>query len=284
MAWGILLGLGASLGWGVSSFLAGQQARQVSPLLISIWSQIVGGLVLLVLLIGSGTAPTGAGFGWGVVAGLFGSSALVLFYRGMALGQVSLVTPIASCGALVPVLAGLASGEPLSWWAGAGIMLALAGIVLVSLRSGAQRGTITRERAALGYALGAALCFGLFFVFAGRGVAAAAQAPLWVTIGGRAGGLTLLLGIQVLRTQALPWPDQRRIVQLGTLGVIDTAATATFTLAALAPNLGLVAVLGSLYPVVTILLSRLVLAERLTRLQSIGVGLSLAGIALIAVP
>jgi drug/metabolite transporter (DMT)-like permease len=284
MAWGIVLGLGASLGWGVSSFLAGQQARQVSPLVISIWSQIIGGLVLLVLLIGSGTAPTGAGVGWGVVAGLFGSSALVQFYRGMALGQVSLVTPIASCGALVPVLVGLARGEPLSLWGGAGIVLALAGIVLISLRNETQQEATTHERAALIYALGAALCFGLFFVFAGRGVAASEHAPLWVTIGGRAGGLTLLLGVQALRTQTLPWPDQRRMVQLGALGVIDTAATVTFTLAALAPNLGLVAVLGSLYPVVTIVLSRLVLAERLTSLQYLGVGISLAGVALIAVP
>jgi drug/metabolite transporter (DMT)-like permease len=280
---GILLGLGASLGWGVSGFLGGLQSRQTAPLMITFWSQLIGSVILLAAILVTGAPPAWVGIGWGMVAGMFGSTALVLFYRGMSVGMVSIVTPVASCGALVPVLLGLAQGQTISWRGGLGLALAFAGIVLVSLQSGASQGRATQPRRALLYALGAALGFGLFFVFAARGTANAQDAPLWVTAGARTGGLTLLGMTQLLRNGLPEWPG-RRIIPLGLIGLIDTSATGLFTLATLAPNLGVVAVLASLYPVVTILLGRLVLAERLTPPQYGGVTLALAGVALIAAP
>lgn len=283
MGWGIVLGLGASLGWGVSSFLAGQQARRLSPLLVTIWSQIIGGVVLLLVLLLSGTSPTLPTVGWGLLAGLFGSSALVLFYQSMVLGQVSLVTPIVSCSVLVPLLVGLVRGEPLGWRGLLGIVLVLAGIVLVSLRPGARRQAASAEGRSLLYAFGAALSFGLSFVLVDQG-AAGSSMPLWVTLSARTGGLTLLLVVQLLHTGRLPVPDQQTLRQLGTIGLVDTTGTALFTVATLAPSLGVVTVLASLYPVVTIVLSRLFLAERLSTLQYSGVGLTLAGITLLALP
>jgi drug/metabolite transporter (DMT)-like permease len=285
LTWGILLGLGASLGWGVSGFLGGLQSRLTPSLLITFWSQLIGSVILLAAILFAGAPPAWGGIGWGMVAGLFGSSALVLFYRGMSIGLVSIVTPVASCGALVPVLLGLAQGQTITGRAGIGLALAFAGIVLVSLQTGASQGRTTHPRRALLYALGAALGFGLFFVFAARGTAIAQEAPLWVTAGARTGGLTLLFTTQLLLLRnGLPeWPG-RHIIRLGLIGLIDTSATGLFTLATLAPNLGIVAVLASLYPVVTILLGRLLLAERLTPPQYGGIALALAGVALIAAP
>jgi drug/metabolite transporter (DMT)-like permease len=212
-----------------------------------------------------------------------GSSALVLFYHGLSLGQVSLVTPVASCGAVVPVLVGLLRGEALSWFSVAGIALALVGIVLVSLHTaGAQ--AHTHARRALAYALAAALAFGLFFVFAANGTAVPGAQPLWVALAGRAGGLSLLLAFQLGRGRRLVWLGWPRFGRLAAIGVIDIAATVCYTIATLALNLGVVAVLASLYPVVTILLGRLMLAERLSPRQYAGVGLALCGVVLLALP
>jgi drug/metabolite transporter (DMT)-like permease len=127
LTWGILLGLGASLGWGVSGFLGGLQSRLTPSLLITFWSQLIGSVILLAAILFAGAPPAWGGIGWGMVAGLFGSSALVLFYRGMSIGLVSIVTPVASCGALVPVLLGLAQGQTITGRAGIGLALAFAG-------------------------------------------------------------------------------------------------------------------------------------------------------------
>jgi drug/metabolite transporter (DMT)-like permease len=64
--------------------------------------------------------------------------------------------------------------------------------------------------------------------------------------------------------------------------VTDIVANASYALAASRSNLSIAAVLASLYPVVTALLARTVLSERLRQVQTVGVIAALAGVLLLS--
>ena len=198
----ILLGLGSGLCWGTADFLGGLQSRRLPALVVALWTQLLGGLALaaVVVLIGETTTP--AAVGWGVVGGVFGGLGLFCFYRGLAIGPMSVVAPVAACGAAVPVVVAFLLGRPPSLVALGGIAAALAGVVLVSTPSRAAEEEGSDPRAGLTVALGAAVSFGLFFVFLHQG-ADAGGPPLWVVAGARVGSLTLLILLALAARQPL---------------------------------------------------------------------------------
>lgn len=279
MTWSILLGLGSGLCWGAADFLGGLQSRQLPALAVALWSQLAGGLALLSGLLLTGPATT-AGASWGMAAGICGATALLMFYKALAIGTMSVVAPISACGAALPVLLGLARGELLQPLTALGILAALAGVALVSLQSGGSSAA-RNQRLALVLAVGAALGFGLFFILIAQAAAQPGASALWVNVWGRAGSVPLLAVLQLTTTQTAGWPG-RRIGLVGLVGILDMAANVLFALASQRGELGVVAVLSSLYPVTTVILSWAVLGERLIWLQYLGVGLALLGIGLLA--
>ena len=299
MTLGVPLGLGSGLCWGTADFFGGIQSRRLPALSVVVWSQAAGALALAVALAVQGRPPTPSGFAWGFAAGAGSGFALLLFYRGLAEGAMSVVAPIAACGAVVPVLVAPLRGERPSALAVPGIAAAVAGVVLVSRSPDARRhpgpegsgepprgSPVDREgrppARVLALALGAALGFGLYFVFVDAGMATAGASPLWVVAGGRASSLLVLVAIALAgrRTEAA-WPG-RRIVPVALVGIADTSANLLFALAAASGNLAVVGVLGSLYPVATVVLARWLLRERLSAGQNAGVLLALTGVGLLA--
>jgi drug/metabolite transporter (DMT)-like permease len=276
----LLLGLSSGLCWGAADFVGGLQARRLPALAVAFWSQVAGAVALAVALALVGQSTSAPALAWGVVAGVFGGGGLLCFYRGLAIGPMSIVAPVAACGAAVPVLAAILLGQPPGWLALGGIAAALLGIVLVSTPSGPVEGSAGRPREALAVALGAAVCFGCFFVFLDRGVEAGGP-PLWVVGAARLGSLATIGLLALAGRRPLPWPGRRAPV-VAAVGLTDTLANVLFTFATSQGNLGVVSVLGSLYPVATVLLARLVLAERLGRPQGAGVAVALTGVALMA--
>jgi drug/metabolite transporter (DMT)-like permease len=279
---GVPLGLGSGLCWGTADFFGGIQSRRLPALSVVVWSQAAGALALGVALAVQGRPPTPSGFAWGLAAGAGSGFALLLFYRGLAEGAMSVVAPIAACGAVVPVLVAPLRGERPSALAVPGIVAAVAGVVLVS-RSPYPRQHLGGQPArVLALALGAALGFGLYFVFVDAGTATAGASPLWVVAGGRASSLLVLVAIALAGRRAeAAWPG-RRIVPVALVGIADTGANLLFALAATSGNLAVVGVLGSLYPVATVVLARWLLRERLSAGQNAGVLLALTGVGLLA--
>jgi drug/metabolite transporter (DMT)-like permease len=292
---GVPLGLGSGLCWGTADFFGGIQSRRLPALSVVVWSQAAGALALAVALAVQGRPPTPSGFAWGLAAGAGSGFALLLFYRGLAEGAMSVVAPIAACGAVVPVLVAPLRGERPSALAVLGIVAAVAGVVLVSRspdprrypggfggpQGGPPMGRAPEGQAparVLALALGAALGFGLFFVFVDAGTATAGASPLWVV----AGSLLVLVAIaRAGRRAEAAWPG-RRIVPVALVGIADTSANLLFALAATSGNLAVVGVLGSLYPVATVVLARWLLRERLSAGQNAGVLLALTGVGLLA--
>jgi uncharacterized membrane protein len=288
---GVPLGLSSGLCWGTADFFGGMQSRRLPALTVAFWSQVAGALGLVVALAVSGTRPTPAGVAWGLVAGVGSGCALVLFYRGLAEGTMSIVAPVSACGAVVPVAAALLTGHRPGALAGLGVTAAITGVVLVSRprptapgpSGGAGRGGAGRSGRVLAMALGSALGFGLFYVFVDAGTTGSRGDPLWVIAGARSSSLVMLSMIALVGNRsALRWPG-RRIGPVALVGVGDTGANLLFAYAATTGNLAVVGVLGSLYPVATVVLARWLLGERLSGGQSAGVALALTGVGLLAV-
>lgn len=283
---GVPLGVSSGLCWGAADFFGGIQSRRLPALTVAFWSQMAGALALAVALAVAGAPLVPTGFAWGLAAGVGSGCALVLFYRGLAEGTMSIVAPVSACGAIVPVTAALLTGDQPGALAGLGVLAAITGIILVSRT--APRGTPGtpespgRAGRVLAMALGSALGFGLFYVFVDAGTAGSRGAPLWVIAGARASSLLMLSTIALVGGgSALRWPG-RRIGPVALVGVGDTGANLLFAYAATTGNLAVVGVLGSLYPVATVVLARWLLGERLTGGQNAGVVLALTGVGLLA--
>jgi len=191
---------------------------------------------------------------------------------------MSVVAPISATAAAVPVLVGLAEGERPSGLQIAGMAAALAGVILAS-REPIEEGGPPPNRAAIGLALVAAAGFGTFFVGIDRASADADVAGV-IAIS-RSSSLALLVVAALVVRPALP-RDGASLAALGMIGVLDLGANGLYALATQEGLLSVVSVLGSLYPAVTVVLARVVLAERVARVQEVGVVLALAGVVAIS--
>jgi drug/metabolite transporter (DMT)-like permease len=273
------LALLSSLLWGTADFLGGTASRRLDALQVVLVSQAVAlvGLVPLVALLGPDLAA--ATVVTGVLAGLVGPVALLAFYRGLALGTMGVVAPIAALGVVVPVVAGLLAGEDPSAPQSAGIVVAVIGVVLASgpeLRGGGRRPLVL--------AMGAAVGFGMVFVLLAEGSASAGTGEVvLVLLAMRATSVVLLGGLVVARSgpAAITVP-RRDLPTLALVGAFDVGANGTFAVATQSDLVSVVAVLASLYPAVTAVLAWQLHGERLRPLQLAGVGAALAGVVLLS--
>ena len=262
----------ASLLWGVADFLAGRASRVHPAAMVALVGQAIGLLALALILLIRG-ADTGA-VAPGLLVGLFGAVAVLSFYRALALGTMSIVAPIVATSAIVPVLAGVLDGErpgTLQW---VGIVAALSGVALASLEPG--DGDAADARKALRLALLAALGIGLSLVFLDR---AAEHDALTGVATARAVAVPILVVVALRTAARVPWGALGR---LAVIGLLDTGANTAFAIATTGGLLSVAAVLGGLFPIVTVALAYLILHERLRPVQRAGVLLALAGIPLIS--
>jgi drug/metabolite transporter (DMT)-like permease len=258
-----------------------------------------------------------------LLGGLAGSVAVVTFYRALAIGTMSVVAPISATSALIPFVWGLAGGERPIGLQLAGVALAVAGVLLASVegsRRGAAVGAGTlpgepaigsppntaavrcdagvkpdgppdgppdsgsatsrsQQRRAVALALVAAVGIGIMLLGFD---ATAKHDPLWAMLGGRLSSACCFAAFLVVLRPRVRIP-RSTVAPIVAVGLLDTGANGLFALATTRGYLSLVGVLGSLYPVVTVVLAYLVLRERLARHQLVGVLAALAGVALIAV-
>ncbi len=264
--------------WGSADFFGGLVSKRLPAMAVVGWSQAVALLVGAVAAVATTAyaAPTGW-WPWALLAGVSGSVGLVAFYAALAGGTMGVVSPIAGLGAVVPVAAGMLAGERPSGLQVTGIVLALAGAVLASGPEVMGPGSRAGLRPVL-LALVAAVAFGFALLAIGRG---SEYSPLMTLVGIRATSVTgFLLAAVALRT--LGGVVARDVPALAGIGLADMAANLCFGVAATMGLLSVTAVLGSLYPVATVLLARLVLKERLLRVQWVGIAVALAGVGLIA--
>jgi len=277
----VVLALTSAVVYGAADFLGGLASRRASVFGVVAVSQLVGLLALLALLPWPGGPVGPADLAWGAAAGLAGATGLMIFFRALAGGVMSVIAPVtAVTAAAVPVLVGLLGGDSIGPWAAAGIPLALAAVVLVSAEGGLSALRAARP-ASLAPALAAGTAFGFFFVLLDRTSQDSGLTPL---VTARLASVALvvviaLAGKRSLRVGRVALP----LVALS--GVGDMTANALFLLATQqGGQLAITGVLASLYPVSTVILAQVLLRERLAGAQIAGLGAAVAAVVLITLP
>ena len=275
----MMLALASSAGWGSADFLGGLATKRMPILVVAAVSQAVGLAFTLVVVLAIHRGPLDASVLWiGAVGGLLGAAGLSALYQGLAVGRMGVVAPIAALSGLVPVVVGLVvQGDRPEAVQVAGMVLAIGGVVLAArARDEAEPGR--RLATGAGLALLAALLLGAMVVALDAG---GDLDPPWTVLLVRVSSVVTLWLVVAARRPSFAAVRPNRSLLVGA-GVLDNLANLLFAAAAARGLLSLVSVLGSLYPIVTVVLARFVLDERLARWQLAGVSAALLGVALIS--
>lgn len=270
-----LFSLSAAATWGVADFSGGMATRR-SPVFIVVAIAHAAGLAFMVALavLFREALPGRIALVWGAAAGLVGGAGLACLYRALAVGKMGLNAPLSSViAALVPlVFSFFSEGLPHAWRM-AGFAMALVSIWLIAAQRGARGGSD-----GLGLAIAAGVGLGGFLLlikFAGS------SAVFWPLAMARVGSLGLMLAIIAL--SGGEWRSAAGSLRWVLLaGLLDTGANALYVAAAQRGSLAVAAVLSSLYPASTVILARLLLKERWSRLQAVGMVAALVSVALIS--
>jgi drug/metabolite transporter (DMT)-like permease len=281
MSFGYALALLSAVCYGAGDFVGGVTSRRASAIVILVVSQFAGFAVLLLLLPVFGAADvTAADLLWSGCAGLAGGTGVVMLYRALAIGTMAVVAPVsASLAVIVPVAVDIAGGTRLDSRALAGILLALVAIVLVGQAKGDGERTGGVVPPGLLIALLSGVAIGLFFLLLAR---VSPTAGLWPIAIARLSSLLLFTGIALGRGSGQFRLPGRLLALAAAGGVLDMLANALYLVASRYGELSVVVTLASLYPASTVLLARVVLHERLSRMQQLGVCVACVAIALIA--
>jgi drug/metabolite transporter (DMT)-like permease len=271
----VLFGLAASISWGTGDFSGGLASRRAHVFSVVLATYVVGMILLPILALAfSEPLPSWGDILWGAIAGLVGTLGLTAFYRSLAVGRMGINAPITAVLAVsLPVIfSALTQGLPGPAQLG-GFVLALLAVALVS----------RPERAAgrpegLGLALLAGLGFGGFFILISR---VSPHAVFWPLASARMASLLfMIVFVRVRGEQMLPkWSVLPLILVAGSL---DVAGNVFFILAVHAGRLDVASIVSSLYPAVTVLLAAIILRERVSRIQGVGIALALCAILLIS--
>jgi drug/metabolite transporter (DMT)-like permease len=280
----IALALGCSACYGVSNFLGPQLARRHTLISVLIISQAAALTACLIYLLANGHAKAlPARDMWlALLAGAGNAGGLIGFYKAAELAPLAVVAPLGALGTMIPVLWGLAGGDSLEGTQLVGIVLAMAGAALAARRPRLRAEPQPRypnPRAGAMIAVCSAVAFGVFLTALPE---ASAHGRPWALFDSRLAMFTMLLiwarpSLRQIELRA------RVLVTLTIPGLLLVSGTLMYTTATAHGQLSLVSAVGSLFPIFTVCLGVMVLDERLSRVQSMGVICALVGIVLIAV-
>lgn len=273
---GVLLGGLSSLLYGVGDFLGGEGAKRVSAATVVVWAGIVSFPLIVVVALTTGGEASIADMWLGAAGGSAGAFGLVSLFAGLGRGQAAAVAPAAAAfGGVVPVVAAVVAGDPISTLTWIGVVVAIPAIVLCSWVG--EPGDV--PLGGVWFGLAAGVGFGVYTVLLDRTSEASGLLPL---IPARAatmlavGLVALLGGWRVSGFSSIPKP-----IILGN-GILDVSGNVALLLALRLGSLAPVAVAASFYPAVTVLMARAVNSEHLRGRQILGLVLTLAALAVIA--
>jgi len=274
-----LLALISSILWGTADFEGGRLSRKHAPIAVVGFSQVLGLIfgLFLMLVTGAWNAKALGSDGYlvpGIFAGLFGYFGLFCLYEGLSTGRMGVVSPISSMGAVVPLTYALLNGDVLSTITSIGVVLALVGVFCASGPELSQGLPIKP----LLFGLGAAFGFGTALTSMSIGSQSSALMTM-VSMRGATFFVTIALAIKFRTTGSFTKKEYPTLIFIG---VADFVANVLLGVACTKGLVSIAMVLGSLFPIATALLAFKFLHERLHKVQYVGIALAVAGVSLIS--
>ena len=279
----VALAVLSGLIWGIGDFAGGKATQRAGALLVVWVSKLVSLPLLAIYLIAMYVPITPIGLTWGAMAGVAGLVGLVLFYRALSAGAMTIVAPVTGVtSAAIPVVVGLVWGERPSGARLLGIGCALLAIALVSITPNPSGRPQVVSWRLIVVALGSGAGFGLFFILlAVANEAAGGSVGLWPIAGSQLSAL-IIGGLLILMVRPGPWPRGVGLRFTMVAGPCDMTANALFLLAARTGDLSIVAPLAALYPVTTVILALVIDHERLRGVQIAGLAFAVAALVLVS--
>ena len=279
----VALAVLSGLIWGIGDFAGGKATQRAGALLVVWVSKLVSLPLLAIYLIAMYVPITPIGLAWGAMAGVAGLVGLVLFYRALSAGAMTIVAPVTGVtSAAIPVVVGLVWGERPSGSRLLGIGCALLAIALVSIAPNPSGRPQVVSWRLIAVALGSGAGFGLFFILlAVANEAAGGSVGLWPIAGSQLSAL-IIGGLLILMVRPGPWPRGHGLRFTMVAGPCDMTANALFLLAARTGDLSIVAPLAALYPVTTVILALVIDHERLRGVQIAGLAFAVAALVLVS--
>jgi drug/metabolite transporter (DMT)-like permease len=261
--------------------VGGVAARRVAALRVMLAAYPVEAVVLGVLAFTvGGPIHFGAVF-WGCMYGIGQAFGMWAFYAALGSGPISVVAPLAGVlNAAVPVAVGIALGERPGQAASVGVVLAIVAVLLVSREATVEGdGTpfkFTPKVAWLTVFAGSA--FGLDLVFLHQ---APHECKLWPLMFARLAA-TVVIAVMAASRRTLRLPRGKSMRLALTIALLDICALVTQLIALQSWLLSLASILISLYPAATVVLAMVILRERVSRWQGIGMVMAMGSVAMIA--
>lgn len=246
------------------------------------WSQLLGLVLSLVIVPVVWGTPHLSWVALGAAAGVAGGAAIICLYEALKRAPMGIVAPISACSSIIPVGVSLARGESPGSVALAGMVAAIVGVIVVARAEQDHRDLpVTLDTVAILLSIATAIGFGVALTMLDHAAGSASQAQaVWSSTGLRAGSLTLIITLVLIRRVPCSLPGADIAMPVVGIGVCETVANAAFAVAASTGNLAIVAVVSSTYPVTTAVLARVLLGERIVRVQAVGVAVIVVGVAL----
>ena len=277
----VVIGLSSALVFGAADFLGGLASKRIAAIRVTALVSATGFAVLLVLLPFVGGAFSVEAVGLGALSGLTGSIAIVLLYASLAIGPMSILSPLtALVSAIVPLTAGLIRGERLGPIGYVAIGIALVAIVLVGFIP--ERGAVRPSLRGILMAIGSGAMIGAFLIIMDLTPSNSGIVPLVVNRGVATAIMFTVVAVLAIarRPSTGGWAPGLRLAL--TCGVVDALANVGLLVGLRIGELSVVSVLTALYPAGTIILAAIVLKERIAIVQYVGLALAIAAAAMLA--
>lgn len=269
----VLFGLASAITWGAGDFSGGIASKKSNVYYVVLFAHAISLILLILAAFVFEPIPSLKTFIIGGLAGIIGAIGLLSLYKGLAVGKMSVVAPMAGVFTVIPPIVYTYFSEgPLAILQGIGILLALVSIYFISHNEDEGKGTTQFKFPVL-----AGISFGLFFIilsFTGTSV-------LWTLVAARSSSV-LLLGFIVNISSSVKLPSKNSFLIIGIAGIFDTLGNIFFILASQQGRLDLASILSSFYPATTVILARIIQKELISTIQKIGVLISLLAIVLIS--
>ncbi|WP_025159051.1 EamA family transporter [Leifsonia aquatica] len=282
----VVLGLLSAVVYGSADFVGGVAARRIGALRVTAVGAVSGLALLLIALPLVGGGWTSPALGWGALSGVVGSVAVFLLYACLAIGPMSILSPLtAVVSAIVPLTWGLVGGDRFAPIGYAALAVALVAVVLVGFVP--ERGAVRPSGRALLMAVGAGVFIGAFLILLDQTPADSGVVPLIANRAVNGAIMWTLVGIVLLRARTGGGAGRDRFTASGTGlaavgGALDASANVLILIGLRAGDLSTMSVLVALYPAGTILLAAIVLRERIAPVQWIGLALAVGAAGMLA--
>ncbi len=288
-----LLGLAGALIYGSSDFLGGLASKRISALRVTAVAGAAGLALLLVALAFLGGTWSESAVFWGALSGISGSIAISLLYACLAIGPMSILSPLtAVVGAIVPMAWGLIGGDRFGPVGFVGLGLALVAVILVGFVP--EKGAVRPTLRGVAMAVGSGTMIGAFIIFIAQTphdsglvplvLNRAVNATIMFTIVGAVWLVSRRRGRIASAATASSSAGWRPGLALAIIcGLVDAFANTLLLVGLRLGDLTTMSVLTAMYPAGTILLAAIVLKERIAPVQWVGLGLALSAAALLAI-